>query len=76
MEMCHCLMFQLEEWVVGVKDQRTEVSFRHREENGFEYVISFIDGYVLLKTKGCGDEIFEMRMATEDWVRLKRCALS
>ena len=37
--------------VLHVNDQRTEASFTHNGENSFEYVISFISGYVLLKAK-------------------------
>ena len=49
-----------------MKNRCTDVTFTHEGENGFEYVISYKDGYVLLKAKDCDDGL---RLSTHDWMR-------
>ena len=54
--------------VSGARPSCTESRYRHKGKNGFEYVISFGSGCVLLKAKDCDGVV---HMCTEDWLHFR-----
>lgn len=54
--------------VSGARPPCTESTYGHKGKNGFEYVISFGGGCVLLKAKDCDGVV---HMCTEDWLHFR-----